>query len=135
MKNKKIIIIAIISSILFFSIISIGIYTLFDMQYSLKTGVSSRINITIDKEQEKIKIGTLDGYDIFIEGLKVNDCYFTTIDAKTIDLTDAIKERKISLDDMTRKADWKEAKNNKSIYYYQNYKIEITDKEVLIKNK
>ena len=43
--------------------------------------------------------------------------------------------KKISIKDMTKKADKQKKEDNKSIYHYENYKIEINNKEVLIKNK
>ena len=135
MKRKKLVIIGIIAAVLVNLFLLVTVYCLFDAQYNMKTGISSIINITIDEEQEKIKIGNLEGYHIFVEGLKVNECYFTTIDATTISLVDAVNEGKISVKDMARKAFEKKDTDDKTIYYYENYLIEITGKEVLIKNK
>ena len=135
MKRKKLVIIGIIAAVLVNLFLLVTVYCLFDAQYNMKTGISSIMNITIDEEQEKIKIGNLDGYSIFVEGLKVNECYFTTIDATTISLVDAVNEGKISVKDMARKAFEKKDTDDKTIYYYENYLIEITGKEVLIKNK
>ena len=36
---------------------------------------------------------------------------------------------------MTKKANMKRTKDNKTIYYYENYIIEMKNKDVLIKNK
>ncbi|MBE6769198.1 MAG: hypothetical protein E7548_00395 [Ruminococcaceae bacterium] len=135
MKRKKLVIIGIIAAVLVNLFLLVTVYCLFDAQYNMKTGISSIMNITIDEEQEKIKIGNLEGYHIFVEGLKVNECYFTTIDATTISLVDAVNEGKISVKDMARKAFEKKDTDDKTIYYYENYLIEITGKEVLIKNK
>lgn len=135
MKKKKIIIIVIILVIgLLFLFKNQIIYKLFDMQYNMETGISSFINVEIDKNQGREKIGSIDNYDIYIEGLKIDGCYFTTIDAKTIYLVDAVNEGKMSIKDMTRKAYRKKKDGNKTIYYYENYKIEIVNNEVLIKN-
>ncbi len=135
MKRKKLVIIGIIAAVLVSLFLLVTVYCLFDAQYNMKTGISSIMNITIDEEQGKIKIGNLEGYNIFVEGLKVNECYFTTIDATTISLVDAVNEGKISVKDMARKAFEKKDTDEKTIYYYENYLIEVTGKEVLIKNK
>ena len=135
MKRKKLVIIGIIAAVLVNLFLLVTVYCLFDAQYNMKTGISSIMNITIDEEQEKIKIGNLEGYHIFVEGLKVNECYFITIDATTISLVDAVNEGKVSVKDMTRKAFWEKDIDDKTIYYYENYLIEVAGKEVLIKNK
>jgi len=135
MKRKKLVIIGIIAAVLVNLFLLVTVYCLFDAQYNMKTGISSIMNITIDEEQEKIKIGNLEGYHIFVEGLKVNECYFITIDATTISLVDAVNEGKVSVKDMTRKAFWEKDIDDKTIYYYENYLIEVTGMDVLIKNK
>lgn len=138
MKRNLLIIIVIIIVVLICFLFFFGdkiVYDLFDMQYNMETGVSSIINISLDNNQTKEKIGILDGYDIYVEGLKIDECYFTTIDAKTISLIEAINNKKVSIEDMTRKAFYNKKEDNKIIYYYENYIIVVSDKEVIIKGK
>lgn len=130
MKRKKFIIIGIIAVVLVSAM-----YFLFDAQYNVRTGVSSIMNITLDEEQEKMEIGNLDGYRIFAEGLNVKECYFITISDARISMTDAVNEGKVSVKDMIRKAFWEEEMDDKTVYYYENYLIEVTEKEVVFKNK
>lgn len=135
MKRKKFIIIGIIIISIIVAALVSALYLLFDAQYNMRTGVSSIMNITLDEEQEKMEIGNLDGYHIFAEGLNVKECYFITISNEKISMTDAVNEGKVSVKDMTRKAFGEEEMDDKTVYYYENYLIEVTEKEVLFKNK
>lgn len=134
MKRNKLVIIGITAAVFATLFLLFAVYCLFDAQYNMRTGISSIMNITINEDQEKIKIGNLGEYSIYVEGLNVNACYFTTIGAETIRLVDAVNEGKISVKDMTRKAFWEKEMDDKTVYYYENYLIEETGKEVVFKN-
>ena len=105
---------------------------MFSLQYN-KNGISHFLVITVDKNQPKTYIGKLEGLDVYIEGLNIKETNFRTIDAKNISIKDAIENNKVSIEEWKKYA-WiiKKNKDNK-IYEFENYKIEINNKEIIFR--
>ena len=135
MKNavKKKIVIGIIAVgiLCFASVAGIAIYAI-HLQYNA-LGVSRLIGISID-ESDRVKIGELDGYDIYIQNL--SDPYVSDFWAHEIPLRTALEESKIKLEDF-----YKPAQSSKEItvdgvtgtvYYFENYQVAFLDKQCII---
>lgn len=128
--KKKIIII--VSVIIVIGLIIFLIPWMFSSQYN-KNGISHYLVITVDNNQSKTYIGELEGLDVYIEGLNIKDTNFRTIDAKNLSIKDAIKNDKVSIEEWKKYA-WKITRNNNYIVYeFENYKIEINNKELIFK--
>lgn len=129
---KKKVIIIIVSVIIVVGLIIFLIPWMFSSQYN-KNGISHYLVITVDKNQSKTYIGELEGLDVYIEGLSIKDSNFRTIDAKNLSIKDAIKNDKVSIEEWKKYA-WKITRNNNYIVYeFENYKIEINNKELIFK--
>ena len=129
MKNRAKYILATLLSVL----LGMTIFFSFYRQYNLLTGMSNYMNVTINTSIPKTLIGTIDGYNIYIENLDVDKCYFSTVTNKTVPLKEAIKTKKISIKDFDRFAISKEVTNNKKVLVYENYEIEIINNDYTIR--
>lgn len=129
--KKKIIIITVLVLLAIGLMIGLVSY-MFSSQYN-KNGISHFLVITVDKNQPKTYIGKLGELDVYIEGLNIKETNFRTIDAKNISIKDAIENNKVSIEEWKKYA-WiiKKNKDNK-IYEFENYKIEINNKEIIFR--
>ncbi len=101
-------------------------------QYNEK-GISCILNITIDESQPKEYVGTLDGHSIFVEKLKIDELYFTTVDAENISFRDAIAKGSVTIEDW-RKGAWRITKSKDTeILRYENYEIAITGSDCTVR--
>lgn len=121
-KNKNLVIIFILLGLFSFSFI-FGVYKLFSSQYNLLNGLSYYMNITIDENKEREKIGKLDGYTVYTERLKVEDCYFNTISSKVVPLKEVVEKELISVKDLENKADAITKNGDIKILIFENYEI------------
>lgn len=122
----------ILTALLFTLCLFSGCSGIFSPQYN-KNGVSNYLNITIDKDQEKTFVAKLDGHDVYIEGLKINETYFKTVDNQRLSVRQVIEEGKVSLEGW-RSAAWKTDKEDGiEILGYENYEIAVSDTEVIIR--
>lgn len=121
-KNKNLIIIFILLGLFLFSFI-FGVYKLFSSQYNLLNGLSYYMNITIDENKEREKIGNLDGYTIYTERLNIEDCYFRTISSKVVPLKEVIERKLISVKDLENKANAITKNGDIKILIFENYEI------------
>lgn len=115
------------------SIITLTLYKLLDAQYNISTMTSSYMNITIDKKQERVKIGALDGYTIYAESLNINKCFFYTITGKRLLLKDAIEKKLVSIKDWQKKAITIIEAEKSQILIFENYEIILTNNNCIIK--
>ena len=129
--KKKIIVITVLVILAIGLMVGLVSY-MFSSQYN-KNGISHFLVITVDKNQPKTYIGKLEGLDVYIEGLNIKETNFRTIDAKNISIKDAIENNKVSIEEW-KKYSWiiKKNKDNK-IYEFENYKIEINNKEIIFR--
>lgn len=121
-KNKNLVIIFILLGLFLFSFI-FGVYKLFSSQYNLLNGLSYYMNITIDENKEREKIGKLDGYTVYTERLKIEDCYFSTISSKVVPLKEVIERKLISVKDLENKANAITKNGDIKILIFENYEI------------
>ena len=128
--NKKTIIISICCGVI---IALIGlVINAFNRQYN-PNGITSLLNITIDKNQPQEYIGELDGYEIYVKSLKTDALYYTSVKGRNIPLRDAVNNRLVSVKDWREKA-WDIIDDgNIEILRYENYEIAITDGACLIR--
>ena len=109
-----------------------GCKWLYDSQYN-KNGVSHFLVITIDENQPREYVGELENHRIYVEKLKMDDLYFTTVDAKNISLGEAVAKGLVSIDDWRKNA-WKTVRNGETeILRYENYEIAISDGNCIIR--
>ena len=123
-KNKLKIIPIILCVILLISIFVVILYA-YNKQYNLK-GISNILSIYIDEDREKEYVGKLDGYEIYVENLRVEELNYRTFNAKFIMLKDALNKKLISINDW-RKGAWYIFKEDES------YEIAISKKECIIR--
>ena len=129
--KKKIIVITVLVILAIGLMVGLVSY-MFSSQYN-KNGISHFLVITVDKNQPKTYIGKLEGLDVYIEGLNIKETNFRTIDAKNISIKDAIENNKVSIEEWKKYA-WIIKKNNDNkIYEFENYKIEINNKEIIFR--
>lgn len=132
-KQWNIAIIAIIISVVIMLFLIGGIIKLFDLQYNLKTGISNYVGVTYDASREMEWVGKSEHYQVYVDGLKLEDCYLIKMDASTMTLTEAVQEGWITVDDLTRKA-WNVYQNdNGTVYAFENYEIVVEGDTCIIR--
>ena len=102
-KNKLKIIPIILCVVLLISIFVVILYA-YNKQYNLK-GISNILSIYIDEDREKEYVGKLDGYEIYVENLRVEELNYRTFNAKFIMFRDALDKKLTSINDW-RKGAW-----------------------------
>lgn len=129
-KKKKIFII--ISAIVIFLTIAgiVCAILMYNAQYNSK-GVSHFLVITIDPSKEREQIGRLDGYNVYVEGLK--EYNFRTFDAKDLSVKEAIEKNLVSIDEWKKYAFSTRKDNDSLILVFENYEISLTGDECLIR--
>lgn len=96
-------------------------------------GISSILCISIDDEGKKEYIGELDKHRIYVERLKTDALYFTTVWGKSISLRDAVSQQLVSTKDWRKKASEIIIDGNTEILRYENYEIAINDSNCVIR--
>ena len=128
-KGKLVLILGIV--VLFFTFAAIGVVCwLYTEQYNSK-GVSHFLVITVDPNKERVKIGKLDGYNVFVEGL--SEYNFRTFSADNLSVKDAIENNLVSIDEWKKYAFSTRKDNNSLILVFENYEISLTGDECLIR--
>lgn len=126
--KKKIIVMGVIVVVLVVGIILA--YFLFTAQYNMH-GVSHFLVVEVDSSKEREKIGRLDDYNVYVEGLSKYN--FRTFDAKNLSVKKAIEKNSVSIDEWKKYA-LKTVKDNDSlVLIFENYEISLTGDECLIR--
>jgi hypothetical protein len=131
-KYKKTIITITVVSILCLCLLLLVIWAgnkIYSLQYNNKD-VSNYINITIDDSIGKAYLCEADNYSVYTYNLRES----SVIDfgANTIDLKDALENKKIDLDDLTRHLNYEDGDSGRKIYIWENYQIIFSGKECVI---
>ena len=126
-RNKRIVI-PIILCVCIFGVI---VYA-YSKQYNLK-GISNILSIYIDEDREKEYVGRLDGYEIYVENLRVEELNYRTFNAKFIMFKDAIDKKFTSVEDWRSGAWYIFKENDTEILRYESYEIAISKKECIIR--
>lgn len=130
-KNKLKIIPIILCVILLISIFVVILYA-YNKQYNLK-GISNILSIYIDEDREKEYVGKLDGYEIYVENLRVEELNYRTFNAKFIMFKDALDKKLTSIDDWRKGAWYIFKEDDTEILRYESYEIAISKKECIIR--
>ena len=130
-RYKWIIIPIVLYAILVMCIIGVVIYA-YNTQYNLR-GISNIISVYIDETRDKEYVGKLDGYDIYVEGLRVEELNFRTFNAESIPFKEAIDKKIVSIKDFRRGAWYIFKDNNTEILRYESYEIAISNNECIIR--
>jgi len=130
-RNKAIIISIILCTILLIGIFGLIIYV-YTRQYNLK-GISNILSIYIDEDREKEYVGVLDGYEIYVENLRVEELNYRTFNAKYVMFKDAIDKKLTSIEDWRRGAWYIFKENDTEILRYESYEIAISSKACIIR--
>ena len=129
-KKKKIFII-IAAVVVFLTIAGIVCAVLmYNAQYNSK-GVSHFLVVTIDQSKEREQIGRLDGYNVYVEGLKKYN--FRTFNAENLSVKEAIEKNLVSIDEWKKYAFSTKKDNDSLILVFENYEISLTGDECLIR--
>ena len=131
-RMKKKIILFVSAILAMFDIIGVVMVVMYQQEYNSK-GVSHYVIATMDPTQSKEFVGYLGQYSIYVEGLKIDDLYFVTVDGNSIPIKDAIKNEDVSLTDWKRNAEKHRQSGNTEILQFDNYEIAITDKECVFR--
>ena len=130
-RNKWIIIPIILSVVLLIGIFGVIMYA-YNKQYNLK-GISNILSIYIDEDRKKEYIGEFDGYEIYVENLRVEELNYRTFNAKFIMFKDALDKKLTSIEDWRRGAWYIFKENDIEILRYESYEIAISKKECIIR--
>ena len=132
MKKILISIIIVLLLLLVPILIKISISYLFKAQYN-SNGISHFLVITIDKNQEKTYLGTLERHKVYIEGLNIKETNFRTIDAKNISIQEVIEKKLSSIKEWEKYSRRIKKRKNSEILIFENYEMYITSKEIKIR--
>ena len=130
-KNKLRIIPIILCVILLISIFVVILYA-YNKQYNLK-GISNILSVYIDEDREKEYVGKLDGYEIYVENLRVEELNYRTFSAKFIMFKDALDKKLTSINDWRKGAWYIFKEDDTEILRYESYEIAISKKECIIR--
>ena len=129
-KTKKVFIV--ISAIVIFLTIAgiVCAILMYNAQYNSK-GVSHFLVITIDPNKERVQIGRLDDYNVYVEGL--SEYNFRTFNAENLSVKEAIDKKLVSVDEWKKYAFSTKKDNDSLILVFENYEIALTGDECLIR--
>ena len=136
MNNKNLKITVIVIGVFLFVVVAITILILsmFKAQYNSK-GISHFLVITIDMDQPKEYLGSLDECRVYIDRLSIEGTNFRTADAKNLSIKEAIEKNLTSLDEWKEYA-WNTRKSSDTeILLFENYEIAVNEKECIIRPK
>lgn len=132
--KKKGIIIGIIVIVLLALFYFYGIDYLFYSQYN-KNGISHLLVVTLDDNQPREYIGTLDNRRIYMEGLNIKETCFRSVDAKNVSVHEVIEKKLVTFDELKHYA-WRIIKDGDSLVLkYDNYEIACAYDDCVIKPK
>lgn len=129
---KKKVILIIIITIIAVAMLACLIPLMFSSQYN-SNGISHYLVVTIDSNQEKEYVGTLDNHDVYIEGLKLDETNFRTIDAENLSVKDAITKKAVSISEWQKYAFRKIKVTDGEILRYDRYEILVTSDTCIIR--
>lgn len=104
----------------------------YSKQYNLK-GISNILSVYIDEDREKEYVGNLDGYEIYVENLRVEELNYRTFNEKYIVFKDALDKKMTSIEDWRKGAWYIFNENNTEILRYESYEIAISKNECIIR--
>ena len=130
-RNIWIIIPIIIFVILLIGIFSVIVYA-YTEQYNFK-GISNILSVYIDENREKEYVGKLDGYEIYVDNLRVEELNYRTFNDKSIMFKDAINKELTSIKDWRRGAWYIFKDKDTEILRYESYEIAISKKKCIIR--
>lgn len=104
----------------------------YSKQYNFK-GISNILFVYIDEDREKEYVGNLDGYEIYVENLRVEELNYRTFNAKYIMFKDALDKKMTSIEDWRKGAWYIFNENNTEILRYESYEIAISNNECIIR--
>ena len=117
-------------------VLLIGIFGLilfaYNKQYNLR-GISNILSVYIDEDREKEYVGKLDGYEIYVENLRVEELNYRTFNAKFIMFKDALDKKLISINDWRKGAWYIFKEDDTEILRYESYEVAISKKECIIR--
>jgi hypothetical protein len=131
-KNNILKIIPIILCVILLISIFVVILYAYNKQYNLK-GISNILSIYIDEDREKEYVGKLDGYEIYVENLRVEELNYRTFNAKFIMFKDALDKKLTSINDWRKGAWYIFKEDDTEILRYESYEIAISKKECIIR--
>ena len=108
-RNKWIIIPIVLYTFLVIGIFGVIIYA-YNLQYNIR-GISNILSVYIDEDREKEYVGKLNGYEIYVENLRIEELNYLTFNDKRVSLKDAIDNELVSIKDWRRGA-WYIFNNN-----------------------
>ena len=135
MKKKSIILIAAVIFVLAM-LVAVAIPYLLKEMYAAQynaNGVSHFLVITVDPKQQQTWVGTLDGRDIYLEGLNADETFFRNVNAENVTLQEAFANHLVSIDEWREYAGKTERKDDFEILSFQNYEIFVGDRECMIR--
>ena len=103
---------------------------LYTAQYNFN-GVSHFLVVTMDVNDKKEKIGELDNYEVYVEGL--SEYNFRTFNAENLPVKEAIEKKLVSIDEWKKYAFSTKKDKDTLILVFDNYEIAITGNECLIR--
>ena len=104
----------------------------YSKQYNLK-GISNILSVYIDEDREKEYVGNLDGYEIYVENLRVEELNYRTFNAKYIVFKDALDKKMTSIEDWRKGAWYIFKEDDTEILRYESYEIAISKNECIIR--
>ena len=104
----------------------------YSKQYNLK-GISNILSVYIDEDREKEYVGELDGYEIYVENLRVEELNYRTFNAKYIVFKDALNKKMTSIEDWRKGAWYIFKEDDTEILRYESYEIAISKNECIIR--
>ena len=104
----------------------------YNKQYNLR-GISNILSVYIDEDREKEYVGKLDGYEIYVENLRVEELNYRTFNAKFITFKDALDKKLTSIKDWRKGAWYIFKESDTEILRYESYEIAISKNECIIR--
>lgn len=104
----------------------------YSKQYNLK-GISNILSVYIDEDREKEYVGELDGYEIYVENLRIEELNYRTFNAKYIVFKDALDKKMTSIEDWRKGAWYIFKEDDTEILRYESYEIVISKNECIIR--
>lgn len=104
----------------------------YSKQYNLK-GISNILSVYIDEDRKKEYVGELDGYEIYVENLRIEELNYRTFNAKYIVFKDALDKKMTSIEDWRKGAWYIFKEDDTEILRYESYEIVISKNECIIR--
>lgn len=132
-KKTKMILAALIFSTVLSILAVFGIVKwMFSSQYN-SNGVSHYLVVTIDESKTREYIGELDGYQIYMEKLNIEETNFRNVHAKNVSVKEAIDKKLVSIDEWKKYAFIINKSGNYEVLKFDNYEIACAPKVCIIR--